>query len=241
MIKKIAILGDFNPIHSTLHALNDSVRQVKNQLNEEIQFDWIGTDLFDCNVAFKNNLYCGLWVAPGSPYKNMENVLKAIQYTREHNIPTFGNCGGFQHMIIEFAKNVCNIKDADHQETNKDGEHLLITKLSCSLKGEQEELHILDKQSFLYKTLGKENLLGKYYCSYGINNQYLDVLKSNGLTFTAQAGEHMRAFEIKSHVFFVGTLFQPALTSTKETPNPIILEFVKKSLENQPKLVTHGI
>jgi CTP synthase (UTP-ammonia lyase) len=241
MIRKIAILGDFNPIHATHHALNDSARQVSKYLNQEIQFDWISTDTFDCTVVFKNNLYSGLWIAPGSPYKDMENVLKAIRYTRENNIPTFGNCGGFQHMIIEFAKNVCNIEQADHQETNREAEHLLITKLSCSLKGEQEELEIIDKQSFLYKTLGKENLLVSYYCSYGINNQYLDVLKSNGLSFTAQAGEHMRAFEIKSHVFFVGTLFQPALTSTEENPNPIIVEFVKKSIENKLKPVTYGI
>jgi CTP synthase (UTP-ammonia lyase) len=233
MIKKIAILGDFNPVHSTHHALNDSISQVRNYLNEEIQFDWIGTDLFDCNVVFKNNLYCGLWIAPGSPYKNMVNVLKAIQYTRENNIPTFGNCGGFQHMIIEFAKNVCHIANADHEETNPHGQQLLITKLSCSLKGEQEELHVMDKESFLYKTLGKEQLLGKYYCSYGINNQYIDLLKSNGLSFTAQAGGHMRAFEIKSHVFFVGTLFQPALTSTAEMPNPIIVEFVKKCIQRE--------
>jgi CTP synthase (UTP-ammonia lyase) len=79
--------------------------------------------------------------------------------------------------------------------------------------------------------------VGKYYCSYGINNQYIEILRSNGLTFTAQAGEHMRAFEIKSHVFFVGTLFQPALTSTAETPNPIIVEFVNKCIQHEHLLI----
>jgi CTP synthase (UTP-ammonia lyase) len=56
----------------------------------------------------------------------MENVLNAIQFTRENNIPTFGNCGGFQHMIIEFARNVCNIENADHEETNPDAKDSLI-------------------------------------------------------------------------------------------------------------------
>lgn len=232
MIKKIAILGDFNPVHTTLHSLNDSIRQVKEHFDQEIQFDWIGTDMFNCDIAFKTKMYSGLWIAPGSPYKDMDNVLTTIQYVRENNIPTFGNCGGFQHMIIEFAKNVCHIKNADHQETNEDSEDLIITKLSCSLKGEQEELKIFDKESFLYKTLGREHLIGKYYCSYGINSDYIDTLISNGLDFTAKSNGQMRAFEIKSHPFFVGTLFQPALTSTTENPNPIILEFVKKCMTN---------
>jgi CTP synthase (UTP-ammonia lyase) len=230
-MKKIAILGDFNPIYTTLHALNDSVRQMVKQLDGAVQFDWIGTDIFNGDIAFKNKMYAGIWIAPGSPYKNTENVLKTIQYVRENNIPTFGNCGGFQHMIIEFAKNVCGIEHADHEETNADAEDLLITKLSCSLKGEQEDLEIIDKASFLYKTIGQEKIVGKYYCSYGINNKYLDILKSKGLDFTAKAGEHMRAFEIKSHPFYVGTLFQPALTSSEESPNPIIIEFVKQCIE----------
>src|SRR5947207_13681101 len=108
MLYRIAILGDFNPIYSTHHALNDSIRQVTKLFSEEIQFDWIGTDIFNAGTAF-HLLYSGLWIAPGSPYKNMQNVLDSIKYTRERKIPALGNCGGFQHMIIEFARNVCGI------------------------------------------------------------------------------------------------------------------------------------
>ncbi|MGB5530860.1 MAG: hypothetical protein WBQ32_12905, partial [Ignavibacteriaceae bacterium] len=100
MTYKIAILGDFNPVYSTHHALNDSIRQVQKIFKDEIQFDWVSTDTLNFKTAFQN-MYCGLWIAPGSPYKNMENVIKTITYARENNIPTFGNCGGFQHMVIE--------------------------------------------------------------------------------------------------------------------------------------------
>ncbi|WP_075343479.1 glutamine amidotransferase-related protein [Tenacibaculum agarivorans] len=231
MIHKIAILGDFNPVHSTLHSLNNSTRQIQKYLQQEIQFDWIGTDIFDSKIVFEKNDYKGLWIAPGSPYRNMEKVLDAIQYARENNIPTLGNCGGFQHMIIEFGKNVCKIENADHEETNPDSSDLLIKKLSCSLIGEQETLAILNKDSLLSKIIGADKILGKYYCSFGVNEKYIDVLIQHGLTFTSKSEEdQFRSFEIKTHPFFVGTLFQPALTSSEENPSPIIIEFINKTL-----------
>lgn len=231
MIKKIAILGDFNPIYETHHRLNDSLRDVQNFLNQTIQFDWIATDIFNCKVVFEQQNYKALWITPGSPYKDMNNVLNTIKYTRTNHIPTFGNCGGFQHMIIEFAKNVCGIENADHEETNPLAKELLIKNLACSLKGEAENLKIINHSSILYNTYQQENLLGRYFCSYGINENYVPTLKSKGLNFTSKSENgHYRSFEIDSHPFFVGTLFQPALTSTKENLNPLIVKFVKTSL-----------
>lgn len=233
MTYKIAILGDFNPVYSTHHALNDSIRQIKRIFEEEIQFDWISSDILNFKTAF-NKMYCGLWIAPGSPYKDMKNVLNTITYARQNNIPTFGNCGGFQHMVIEFAREVCGITNADHEETNPNSSDLLISKLSCSLVEQEEELTITDTNSILYDTIKKEKLLGKYFCSYGINSKYVDTLKSNGLKLTAiSADGQARAFEIKSHPFFVGTLFQPALTSTFDEPNPLIIQFVKQSINRK--------
>ncbi|MCT2406551.1 hypothetical protein NZD88_03155 [Chryseobacterium antibioticum] len=232
MIEKIAILGDFNPIHYTLHQLNNTTRDVQKVLKKEIQFDWISTDIFDARIVFEKQDYKGLWVAPGSPYKDMNGVLNTICYARENNIPTFGNCGGFQHMVIEFAQNVCGIQDAGNEETDPTSPDLLIKKLACSLKGEEEILNITEKNSFLYQILKEDTLLGKYHCSYGINELYINKLRDHGMVFTSisEDGNH-RSFEITDHPFFVGTLFQPALTSTLEAPNPLIIEFVKKSLK----------
>lgn len=233
MIYKIAILGDFNPTYPTLNALNDSTRHVQKYLDEEIHFDWIPTDIFNPKTVFEEQNYKGLWIAPGSPYRSMENVINTIQYSRINNVPTFGNCGGFQHMVLEFAKNVCGIDNADHEETNPEGSNLLIKKLACSLKAEQENLKIIDKTSSLYKVLTQEQLLGKYNCSYGINEEYVPLLEENGMTFTSISEDgNYRSFEIKSHPFFIGTLFQPALTSSEVQPNRIIIEFVKNSIAN---------
>jgi len=229
MTYRIAILGDFNPIFSTHHALNDSVRQTARQFTDDIQFDWISTDTFSQHMFEK--IYSGLWIAPGSPYKNAENVIHTITYARENEIPTLGNCGGFQHMVIEYARNVAEIKNANHEETNPDSDSLVISKLSCSLKGLEEELTITDSNSLLHKILRKNKMLGKYYCSYGINPKFANQLFVNGLHPTAYSVDHqIRAFELIDHPFFVGTLFQPALTSSFQQPDPIIGEFVKNCL-----------
>lgn len=231
---KIAILGDFNPIYETHHKLNESIRDIQKFLGKEIQFDWISTDIFNCKVVFEKQKYIGLWIAPGSPYKDMENVLNTIKYTRENHIPTFGNCGGFQHMVIEFAKNVCHIKNADNEETNPESAEILIKRLSCSLKGTQELLNITDEESILYKAYQRKSMIGKYFCSYGLNHKYHEILESNGMKFTSiSEDKHYRSIEIDNHPFFIGTLFQPALTSTREESNPMIIEFVKRSLKGK--------
>jgi CTP synthase (UTP-ammonia lyase) len=228
---KIALLGDYNPNYITLQAINDTFSPLKKLLNQDIRFDWFDTDKFNSEEAF-NDGYSGLWVTPGSPYKDMENVLNAIAYTRKNKIPTFGNCGGFQHMAIEFARNVCKIKNADHQETNPSGKELIIVKLACSLVEQREILKITRKDSILHQIIGKEQFIGKYFCSYGINDRYLKKLETKGLIFTAESEDgQMRAFEIKSHPFFLGTLFQPALSSAENELNPLIVEFVRRCVK----------
>jgi len=230
---RIAVLGDFNPAYLTHHALNNSIKQCNSFLQTSIQCDWIGTNIFDSKIVF-NKLYSGLWVASGSPYQNVENVISAIQYARTNDIPTFGNCAGFQHMLIEYARNVCGLINADHEETNPLAEDLVITKLSCSLVGVEEELTIIDTDSKLFNIIKETHLKGRYYCNYGVNPRHRKLLTSYGCSFTAVSKDgELRAFELKQHPFFLGTLFQPALMSTKDSPNPIIVEFFKQCMKIQ--------
>jgi CTP synthase (UTP-ammonia lyase) len=226
---KVAILGDFNPDSHTHKALNESIQHVADFSKIPITADWIGTDDIDIENVFGND-YNGLWIAPGSPYRNAENVIKAIKYTRERNIPTLGNCGGFQLMIVEFARNICGIENADHEETNPLAENLVITKLTCSLVRMQEDLSITDKHSLLFSIIKNDHFAGSYFCSYGINERFKQQLISGGCSFTVTSPDgQSRALELKTHPFFIGTLFQPALDSAKGFPNPIINAFLNTS------------
>ena len=77
--------------------------------------------------------YSAIWVAPGSPYKNLEKTLEAIRYAWENGVPCLGTCGGVQHMIIEYARNILGYKDAQHAEYDPCASNLFISSLACSL------------------------------------------------------------------------------------------------------------
>src|ERR1700709_642337 len=130
---KLAIIGDFNPENKTHIATDEAIGHAKKYLNIDIKAEWVATETVIENFASVTENYRGFLISPGSPYKSMVDVLEIIKYTRTNSIPTLGTCGGFQHMVIEFARNVLNIQDAEHAETNPYASNLVINPLSCSL------------------------------------------------------------------------------------------------------------
>ena len=98
MRKSIALLGEYIrtfPPHASTNAAIEHSRKI---LGADISADWISTADVEPNLFEQ---YSGIWIVPGSPYKSMENTLWAIRYARENNIPCFGTCGGFQHIVFE--------------------------------------------------------------------------------------------------------------------------------------------
>jgi CTP synthase (UTP-ammonia lyase) len=122
---------------------------------------------------------------------------------------------------------VLGLSDAIHEETSV-GSIALISKLSCSLKGQEEQIVVQRKASWLYQVLQVENIVAKYYCSYGVNRSFYNLLNRDPLMFTAFSKDgEVRAFELRGHRFFNGTLFQPSLDSYVNRPNPLLLSFMK--------------
>jgi CTP synthase (UTP-ammonia lyase) len=152
----------------------------------------------------------------------MDGALSAIRYARERGVPLLGTCGGFQHAIVEFARNVLGFRDADHAETSPDAERLVITRLSCSLAGKESPVTIRagTRAERLY---GADQTIERYYCSYGVNPVYQDVLEDAGMNMSGvgEAGE-ARIIELPDHPFFVATLFVPQARSTPDAPHPVV-------------------
>ena len=222
---QIALVGDFNEKIHTLVALNHSIDHARSHLPFELEANWISTPEIE-KLFTAWHSYDGIWIVPGSPYENDAGVFDVIRKAREENMPLLGTCGGFQYMIIEYARNVLGIHHAVHEENNTVGE-FVISKLNCSLKGE-EELITLQHNSWLYQVLKKDSMNAKYFCSYGINPRYYDKLMNDGMHFTAFSDQHVRAFELKGHPFFNGLLFQPPLESSMAYPNQLLIDFFKK-------------
>jgi CTP synthase (UTP-ammonia lyase) len=230
MIKRIQIglVGDFSEKIHTHVALNNAIAHCRPYLNFNLETAWIPTE--NVNDKFlSHHSFSGFWIAPGSPYKNDEGVYKLITWCRENNFPLLGTCGGFQYMVVEFAKNVLGIKHAGHEESDPQSGALVISKLSCSLKGQDEQVSITDKQSWLFEVLQKNTINASYYCSYGVNPAYKNTINQNPMAFTAFSAEgDPRALELKGHRFYAATLFQPPLDSSEDNPNPLLISFFSK-------------
>ena len=115
---RIGVLGDFTPEFASHHATNASLQHAAARLGAQVESQWLSTPSLLKSDAHKALESCdGLWASPGSPYKSLEGMLKGIEFARRHDWPFFGTCGGFQYALIECARNVLGIADADTAET----------------------------------------------------------------------------------------------------------------------------
>ncbi|WP_445369153.1 glutamine amidotransferase-related protein [Methylomonas sp. BW4-1] len=224
MTPSIALLGEYTPTFQPHLSTNAAIEHAKTALGLEINADWISTEDID-QMLFQR--YAGIWVAPGSPYKNMDKTLAAIRYARENGVPCFGTCGGFQHMILEYARNLLGFKDAQHAEYDPYASDLFISKLACSLAGRQLPL-TFEPGSRVADIYGALTATEQYYCNFGINPDCIDVLKQGPLRITGADTEgEIRVIEWPGHPFFIGTLFVPQARSTPEQPHPLVSAFLR--------------
>ena len=112
-MRYIALLGEFTPTFKPHVATNLAIRHSCVALDIDVAGEWVSTQEID-EALFSR--YAGIWVTPGSPYKNLERTLWAIEYARANKVPCLGTCGGFQHMVLEYARNVLHYRDAQHAE-----------------------------------------------------------------------------------------------------------------------------
>jgi CTP synthase (UTP-ammonia lyase) len=203
------------------------VQHAAGMLRADVSAEWIST--LDVDEAFLSRVD-GIWVAPGSPYKSLKNTVAAIRHAREQGVPCFGTCGGFQHLIIEYARHVLGYAGA-HAEYDPDAVDLFIARLSCSLAGRTMRL-AFTPDSQVAGIYGSTEAVEEYYCNFGVNPARLDVLKQGPLRIVgADAEGDARVIELPGHPFFVGTLYVPQMRSRPERPHPLVTAFVRASVE----------
>lgn len=165
-----------------------------------------------------------IWCTPGSPYASTAGALLAIRHARIEQKPFLGTCGGFQHALMEFASNVLH-RTADHQEMTPDAESPLIVKLSCALVGVKGKVVATPGSQFA-KLLGGPSSIEEFNCSYGVNGDLTGVFSGSDLEFVAWDEERqIRAFQLRGHPFFYGTLFQPERRALADTIHPLVHAF----------------
>jgi CTP synthase (UTP-ammonia lyase) len=167
----------------------------------------------------------GIWVVPGSPYENVDGVLTAIEAARTGGIPLLGTCGGFQHLLLEFARNVCGLPAVDHAEQHPEASELLIVPLECKLFGEEATVTIVEGTRAA-AVMGAGQTTERYFCRFGLNPEYVEILVANGLVVSGRddLGD-ARVAELPDHPFYIASLFQPELSSDAMWVHPLIAGF----------------
>jgi CTP synthase len=223
---RIALVGDCSPDVLAHRAIPQALELARVAIRQKVAWRWVHTR--EIHAAARDLADCAaVWVVPASPYANMPGVLDAIRWARETGRPFLGTCGGFQHAIIEFARNVAGLGTADHAETNTNGDMVVVTPLSCSLVEKTGMVHFAPG-SRLRAAYGNDGATEAYHCNYGLNPAYRAALEAAGLRFTGldDAGD-VRAAELPTHPFFIGTLFQPERAALRGEAPPLVSALIR--------------
>lgn len=221
---KIAIIADYNDKLRPHIATNEAIEHSAKKLGLNVETEWISTQQID-NVEKRMKEFDGILIAPGSPHD--EIMMQIIAFARTNNVPTLGTCGGFQNIVVEYARNVLRIDDAAHSEYNPSSENLVVTPLACSIAGQQHQVEITDKNSLSYHLFQKELITEMYYCSFGLSSNYADAFQKSGFRAVGRDESEIRIMELDRHPFYLITLFVPQDSSTFEHPHPIVTEFMR--------------
>ncbi len=228
---KIGVVGDYDPGNETHRATDAAFVHASAAAGTPASASWLGTDQVASGGEPELRGYDCLLIAPGSPYRSLEGALDAIRFAREHDVPCLGTCGGFQHLVLELARDVLGYADADHAESNPAGRRLFITPLSCSLKGQTMDV-LLATGSLAAHAYGQEKTKERYYCDFGLNPEYAGELEATGLVVSGTGPEgEARIVELPSRRFFMGTLFVPQASSTLASPHPLIVTLLEAAAD----------
>lgn len=185
----------------------------------------------------------GVVIAPGFGSRGIDGKFYALRYTRENNIPTLGICLGMQCMVIEFARNVLDLKEAHTSEIMPTSPHKVVDLMeeqkTISDLGGSMRLGgydcVLKKGSRIADAYGQEFIRERHRHRFEFNSQYREAFEAAGMVC---AGENpdtglVETVELPDHRWYIGVQFHPEYRSTVLRPNPLFVSFVKAAIAAQ--------
>ena len=236
----IAIVGKYVQLHDAYLSVAEALRHAGYELGTEINIKWIDSEpvndknvekiLSDCNCD-------GILIPGGFGIRGIDGKISAAKYARENNIPYLGICLGMQIAVIEFVRNVCNIKDADSGEFNDGSENKVIDYLPDQ-SGNIPKGGTLRLGAYPCKIMNGSKLFDCYKTNliyerhrhrYEFNNKYKKTLTDNGMTISGVSPDEniVEVVELKNHKFFIGVQYHPEFKSRPNKPHPLFVEFIR--------------
>lgn len=241
IIGKYFNTGDYTLADSYMSVI-EAVRHAAWANNLAPQIHWLDSESFEKNPGTLKQLqkFQGLIVPGGFGSRGVEGKIKAIRYAREHKIPYFGLCYGMQLAMIEFARNVCGLKDAHSTEVNPQTKNPIIDTMPEQVEYLKQKRFggsmrlggyacKLKKGSLAYSAY-KQNLISeRHRHRYELNNDFRDILEKHGAIFSGINPESnlVEISELPNHPFFLGTQFHPEFKSRPLDPHPLFLKFIE--------------
>lgn len=238
----IALVGKYVELQDAYKSILESFVHAGAANECKVNVHTIQSEFVDAsNVEEKIGGMDAVLVAPGFGERGLEGKIVAIKYAREHNVPFFGICLGMQMCVVEFARDVLGLKEADSAEVNPSTPYPVIDLMedqkSTTIKGGTMRLGAyecqLDRDSLAYKIYGTEIISERHRHRYEFNGDFLERMEEGGLKATGRNPETglVEIVEIPTHPFFIGVQFHPEYKSTPEKPQPIFVAFVKAAME----------
>ena len=249
---KIAFVGKYLDLKESYKSLTEALIHAGAHLDTRVNIKWVDSEKVEEEGAQKHLNDCdGILVAGGFGERGVEGKILSIQYAREEKIPFLGICLGMQLSMIEFARNVLGLADANSVEFNENTSDPLIYLID-------EFIDASGSKQVRTKTspMGGTMRLGEYECEtkegsnlrnaydapmiferhrhrYEANPKYREALESNGMDITGESHGLIEAVEVLDHPWFLGVQFHPEFTSRLQNVNPAILAFVEASLTHK--------
>lgn len=250
----IGFVGKYIDLKESYKSLTESFIHAGAHLNANVKLKWIDSESLEQEGMIDSEL-CdvdGVLVAGGFGSRGIDGKIAAIKYARENKIPYLGICLGMQLAIIEFAKDVLNIEDANSSEFNPEGKNSIIYLID-----EFNDTSGLKQVRTRQSPLGGTMRLGAYKCNtkegsllrniydgeahikerhrhrYEANPEYRKAFENAGLIVSGESNGLIEAVELEDHPWFLGVQFHPEFTSRLTSPNKVILSFTSAAMKNR--------
>ena len=239
----IALIGKYVELKDSYISIAESLIHAGAKNKTKVTLHWIHSSKLEdknCKELLKD--INGIIVAPGFGSRAIEGKIKAVEYARVKQIPFLGICLGMQCAVIEFARNVLNMKNAHSTEIDSKSKYPVI-----SMMEEQKQLEKMggtmrlgsyqcdiEKNTLLHQIYSVKTIHERHRHRFEFNNQFKKEFESNGMIFSGKNLKNnlMETIEIPSHPWFIGVQYHPEYKSTVENPHPIFLGLIQAGLNH---------
>lgn len=240
---KIAMVGKYIKLHDAYISVVEALKHAGYENGVYVDIKWVDSEKLNSYDDIVNNLsdVDGILVPGGFGDRGIDGKILACQYARENDIPYLGICLGMQIAVIEFAKNVCGIKNATSKEFDKNGDCVIDlmpdqrnVKKGGTMRLGAYPCKIADG-TIMKKAYNQDLIYERHRHRYEFNNDYKQTLENHGLKIsgTSPDGKIVETIELPDNRFFIGVQFHPEFKSRPNKPHPLFVEFIKNSIERK--------